>query len=218
MSYYKPDHVYDGSLALNVPDDLWEIPDTLNCLGVNETMFFTQANIDAFVQQQDVVMENGCFEVEACPEPSKVPMGTELYSGGCDYQSNDSQVELPSLSPSSTYSSEETEATLRTDKELSITLKRFTSTINQFGILSQTLGTKIEGLNSRFDNMHHGLENMDRHLSSMEHRMDSLYQRMESLEAKFKTVNEYLLEVIRREQMVMRELGDLASRYHERDI
>lgn len=66
--------------------------------------------------------------------------------------------------------------------------------------------------------MHHGLENMDRHLSSMEHRMDSLYQRMESLEAKFKTVNEYLLEVIRREQMVMRELGDLASRYHERDI
>lgn len=73
--------------------------------------------------------------------------------------------------------------------------------------------------------MQHGLENMDRHLSSiehrmesMEHRMDSLYQGMESLEAKFKTVNEYLLEVIRREQMVMRELGDLASRYHERDI
>ncbi|KAJ5366665.1 hypothetical protein N7541_000606 [Penicillium brevicompactum] len=217
MSYYKPDHVYDASLALNVPDDLWEIPDTLNCLGVNETMFFTQANIDAFVQQQDVVMENGCFEFEACPEPSKVPMGTELYSGG--------QVELPSSSPSSTHSSEETEATLRTDKELSIILKRFTSTINQFGILSQTLGTKIEDLNSRFDNMQHGLENMDRHLSSiehrmesMEHRMDSLYQGMESLEAKFKTVNEYLLEVIRREQMVMRELGDLASRYHERDI
>lgn len=95
MSYYKPDHVYDASLALNVPDDLWETPDTLNCLGVNETMFFTQANIDAFVQQQDVVMENGCFEFEACPEPSKVPMGTELYSGGCDYQSNGNRYPSP---------------------------------------------------------------------------------------------------------------------------
>jgi chromosome segregation ATPase len=101
---------------------------------------------------------------------------------------------------------------LHTDKELSLNLKQFRTTINQLGVLSQTLSTKIEGLNSRFDDMEHGLENMEHRMESLENSMVKLYQGTESLEASFKTVNGYLLEVIRREQMVMQELGELASR------
>lgn len=58
------------------------------------------------------------------------------------------------------------------------------------------------------------LDSMGNRLDSMKDRMDNLSQGTESLEDKFKTVNTYLLEVIRREQMVMKEFGDLASRYH----
>ncbi|KAJ5821843.1 uncharacterized protein N7525_011127 [Penicillium rubens] len=96
-----------------------------------------------------------------------------------------------------------------TDKALSITLKRFTSTINQFGALSQTLSNKIEGLNSRFDDI-------ERYLDSIENRIDSIKQSIDKV--KFKSVNEYLLEVIRREQRVIKEFGDLVSRYQEQEI
>lgn len=114
---------------------------------------------------------------------------------------------------------------MHTDTELSLTLKQFMSMIGQFSVLSQTLGTKIEGLNSRFDDMEHRLESIEHRLDSMVHRIESLedsmarlHQETECLEARFKTINEYLLEVIRREQTVMQELGELASRYHEQDI
>lgn len=80
------------------------------------------------------------------------------------------------------------------------------------------LGNKIDGLNSRFDDMERRLDSMEHRMDSMKHNMDNLSQGTEGLEAKFKTVNEYLLEVIRQERIVMQEFGDLASHYHERDI
>lgn len=62
------------------------------------------------------------------------------------------------------------------------------------------------------------MDSMKQSMDSMKHSMDNLSQETESLEAKFKSVNEYLLEVIRREQRVMKEFGDLASRYQEQEI
>lgn len=91
MSNYNYDHDCEASLGLNVPDNLWETHDPFLCLATNETMFFTQADIDSynelsdFVQQQDVVMGNGDFEPEACPESSRGRSMTELYRRGCDY-------------------------------------------------------------------------------------------------------------------------------------
>lgn len=41
--------------------------------------------------------------------------------------------------------------------------------------------------------------------------------KVDSLEGKFKILDGLLLEVIRREQMAMQELGALASRYHGND-
>jgi chromosome segregation ATPase len=95
-------------------------------------------------------------------------------------------------------------------------------TINQFGLISQTLCNKMEGFEGRFDHFQHSLEDTERHLErmerrldTMEHRMDNLLQGTESLETRIKTVNGNLLEVIRREQVVMQEIGDLVSRCHE---
>ncbi|OQE66365.1 hypothetical protein PENNAL_c0188G09651 [Penicillium nalgiovense] len=216
MSNNKHDHDYEASLALDVPDSSY---DPFHYLGTNEMMHCTQADIDpynvlsAFVQQQDVIMENDGFESEAYREASRVAPMTELYRDGSDY--GISRPQGP----------REIETIPHTDEALSITLKRFTSTIGQFGALSQTLGNKIEGLNSRFDSMERGLDSMGNRLDSIKQSMDSMKDRMdnlsqgtESLEDKFKTVNKYLLEVIRREQMVMKEFGDLASRYHQQEI
>ncbi|KAJ6136785.1 hypothetical protein N7497_012338 [Penicillium chrysogenum] len=224
MSNYKHDHDYEASLALNVPDSPWETHNPFLYLGTNENMHCTQADIDsynalsAFVQQQDEIMGNDGFESEACPESSRVSSMTELYRGG--------QADaLLSSSSSCPQGPGEIETISHTDEALSVTLKRFTSTINQFGALSQTLGNKIEGLNSRFDDMERRLDSMENRMDSMKqsmdsmkHSMDNLSQETESLEAKFKSVNEYLLEVIRREQRVMKEFGDLASRYQEQEI
>ncbi|KAI2765506.1 hypothetical protein CBS147339_7257 [Penicillium roqueforti] len=189
-------------------------------------MHCTQADIDsynalsAFVQQQDMIMGNDGFESKACPESSRVSSMTELYRGGYDQADA-----LLSSSSSCPQGPGEIETISHTDEALSVTLKRFTSTINQFGALSQTLGNKIEGLNSRFDDMERRLDSMENRMDSMKqsmdsmkHSMDNLSQETESLEAKFKSVNEYLLEVIRREQRVMKEFSDLASRYQEQEI
>ena len=91
MSNYEHDHDHESSLATNVLDSSWETHDPFICLGINETMLYTQADIEtyhalsAFVQQQDVIMGNDGFAAEACPESSRAPSGTELYRGGCDY-------------------------------------------------------------------------------------------------------------------------------------
>ncbi|CAG8178783.1 unnamed protein product [Penicillium nalgiovense] len=243
MSNYEHNHDHESSLPTNVPDSSWETYDPFICLGINETMLCTQADIEtynalsAFVQQQDVVMGNDGFESEACPESSRASSGTELYRGGCDYGISQADA-LVALSSNIPQGPGETETIPHTDEDLSIALKQFTSTIDQFRAISQTLGNKIEGLNSLFHDMEHSLDSvgrrldsmerrldsMERRLDSMEHRMDSMKHNMaslsqgtESLEAKFKTVNEYLLEVIRREQMVMQEFGDLANRYQEQE-
>ncbi|KAJ5255845.1 hypothetical protein N7505_010996 [Penicillium chrysogenum] len=230
MSNYEHDHDHESSLAINVPDSSWETYDPFICLGINETMLYTQADIEtynalsAFVQQQDVIMGNDGFEAEAGPESSRAPSGTELCRSG----QADALVALSSNIPQGPG---ETETIPHTDEDLSMALNQITSTINQFGAISQTLGNKIEGLNSLFDDMAHSLDSVGRRLDSMEHRLDSMEHRMdsmkhnmdklsqgtESLEAKFRTVNEYLLEVIRREQMVMQEFGDLANRYQEQE-
>lgn len=123
---------------------------------------------------------------------------------------------MPYPSSTSPYDPGETETT--SHEELSITLKEFTSTINQLGVFSQTLGKKVDGLNSRFDDMGHRLDSMEHRMDSMKYTMDNLSHGTEDLEAKFKTVNEYLLEVIRQERIVMQEFGDLASQYHEREM
>jgi hypothetical protein len=48
MSYHKPDYTYKASMALNVPFNLWETPNSPLCLGTNETIFCTQGNIDLY--------------------------------------------------------------------------------------------------------------------------------------------------------------------------
>lgn len=62
------------------------------------------------------------------------------------------------------------------------------------------------------------LGSMEHRMDSMKHTMDNLSRGTEGLETKFKTVNEYLLEVIRQERLVMKEFGDLTSQYQEREI
>ncbi|CAG8091098.1 unnamed protein product [Penicillium nalgiovense] len=188
MSSNKHDHDYEASLALDVPDNSY---DPFHYLSTNETMHCTQADIDLY----NVLSAFVQHQVDALLSLSR-PQGPR-----------------------------EIETISHTDEALSITLKRFTTTISQFGALSQTLGNKIEGLNSCFDNMERRLDSMGNRLDSikqsidsMKDRMDNLSQGTESLEDKFKTVNKYLLEVIRREQMVMKEFGDLASRYHQQEI
>jgi hypothetical protein len=82
-------------MAHNVPVNMWETPNSPLCVDTNETTFCTQGNInsyndlDAFVQQHNMVMGNECFESEACPESSMFPLTTGLYGGGCDYRPNE---------------------------------------------------------------------------------------------------------------------------------
>ncbi|KAJ5302304.1 hypothetical protein N7508_007167 [Penicillium antarcticum] len=218
MSDFEQDYAYEASLALNNPNDLWEPRDPFFYFSTNENAFHPQANTDsyndfsAFAQQQDVVMGNINSETEAYPERSSVP-STEFYRDRCDYRAHDvSQPdEVRSSSATSTYDTKETKADSDTLEELPITVKQVNSVLSQCSALSEALGNKLEGISSRFDHAEHRLENM-------EHRMNDLSQGMESLESKFNTLSGYLLEVIKREQMVMQEIGDMASRYHERDI
>ncbi|KAJ5517502.1 hypothetical protein N7527_009062 [Penicillium freii] len=228
MSNYEHNHDHESSLPINAPNSSWETYDPFICLGINETMLCTQADIEtynalsAFVQQQDVVMGMTGLSLKRAPNRLGLLRG-QNYTGVADA--------LVALSSNIPQGPGETETIPHTDEDLSIALKQFTSTIDQFRAISQTLGNKIEGLNSLFHDMEHSLDSvgrrldsMERRLDSMEHRMDSMKHNMaslsqgtESLEAKFKTVNEYLLEVIRREQIVMQEFGDLANRYQEQE-
>ena len=117
MSNYEHDYDHESSLAINVSDSSWETYDPFICLGINETMLYTQADIEtynalsAFVQQQDVIMGNDGFEAEAGPESSRAPSGTELCRSGCDYgiryssPHDRSQIELTIEQPSRCLSS-----------------------------------------------------------------------------------------------------------------
>lgn len=122
---------------------------------------------------------------------------------------------MPSSSSLSPHDPGETKTTSRTDEALPITLKQFTSTIKQFGIISQTLGDRIEGFNSRFDDLEGRLGSMEHRMDNMKDSMNNLSKETEDLVAKFKTTSEYLLEVIKGEQIAMQEISDLASRCHE---
>ncbi|KAJ5120835.1 uncharacterized protein N7515_010223 [Penicillium bovifimosum] len=229
MPDYGNNNGPEASLGLNVPDNLWEIDDPFLCLATHERMLlphadtYPQTELSGSVQQQNALMENVDFESETCLDSSKGRSMTGLYRG---YDSGMSQADvLPSSSSINLYDPGEHGTISHTDKELSITVGKLTSTIKEFGDLSRMLDNKVDRLNSRFDDLEERcVGSMERSLGTMERRMDKLTQNVENLsrqteglETKFQTVNDYLLEVIRREQMVMQEFGDLASHYHERE-
>lgn len=68
---------------------------------------------------------------------------------------------------------------------------------------SQTLGAKIEGLTSCFEDMECHLDSMKHRMASLEISVVDLYWGTESKEACFKVLNRYLLEIIKREHMVL---------------
>ncbi|CAL5872191.1 uncharacterized protein PFLUO_LOCUS6449 [Penicillium psychrofluorescens] len=96
-------------------------------------------------------------------------------------------------------------------ERLAHTMERFMTTISQYGALSHTVDSKIDGLNTQLGNMEHRLE-------SMKHHLDDVDNKMATLDARFNILDGYLLEVIKREQVAMEKFGDLASRYHRKDL
>ncbi|KAJ5152442.1 hypothetical protein N7492_009722 [Penicillium capsulatum] len=91
-----------------------------------------------------------------------------------------------------------------TAERLVLAMNQFTTTLNQYGALSHQLGSKVERLNN-------GLDHMECHLDNMEHRLDKMDERMKNLNLRFNSLDNLLLEVIRREQDAMRQFCDLSS-------
>ncbi|KAJ5456072.1 uncharacterized protein N7458_004336 [Penicillium daleae] len=216
MANFENYPAYQPHMAFNMLDDHWELHDPFIYLTSNQNAFTEadcagQTGLIGSALWQGIDIGNGDFEPGVCHEPYRDSLTTEVYGDACDSTLEKlSQPDGPT-SPSTSTRTHTAEGTETVSEELVLSMKRFTTTINECGVLMQTLGNSIEDLNSRLDGM-------EGRLDSIEHRLEVVDQGMDSLNSRFKTINGYLLEVIKREQMAMRELGDLASRYHEKDM
>lgn len=81
----------------------------------------------------------------------------------------------------------------------------------------ERLSAKVSDFETLFRSLKSKLDEFSIHLDRTDSQLDNLNNKVDGLELKFKTLDGLLLEVIRREQMAMQELGALASRYHPND-
>ncbi|KAJ5475412.1 hypothetical protein N7539_007699 [Penicillium diatomitis] len=118
-----------------------------------------------------------------------------------------------------------------------VVLNRSSSTIRHLNEDYQTWDQHAASLSRRFEKMDGSLNNVQDRLSRLEPRLmglelsldkiDGYFQQTEAhlkralreidiLGDKFKTLDSIMLEVIRREQIAMQEIGELAGRYNDR--
>jgi hypothetical protein len=90
----------------------------------------------------------------------------------------------------------------KTVERLVLQMEQFTVTIHEYGNLTHRLVSKI-------DEFSRCIGQMELRLDRMMHQLDSMDERVVSLDTRFKALDGYLLEVIKREKDIMQEFRDL---------
>ncbi|KAJ6114196.1 hypothetical protein N7512_007641 [Penicillium capsulatum] len=212
MSNIEDNHADENFMAFHALDDLWTSGHPSLCFNLYEDLLTTSTGETA---------NDGIDSMNHCQEPASetVDIASEVLQArhrditGVDGNEHGYMSQIRSQSdhilPSSSSTNVQPPCEPRNDfsntaERLVLAMNQFTTTLNQYGALSHQLGSKVERLNN-------GLDHMECHLDNMEHRLDKMDERMKNLNLRFNSLDNLLLEVIRREQDAMRQFCDLSS-------